>query len=164
MAKQRKLAPRAPQPAAPAPEPVKPVGVIDIGASAIRLVVAEGASGQPFRVLEEASRGVLLGKETFTHGRIGTATVEAAVKALEGFRRIMDSYGVERYRAVATSAVREAQNNDAFLDRVRLRTGIDAEIIDGSEENRLSYLAVRDRLRDTTKALKRGVLGVLDGK
>jgi exopolyphosphatase/guanosine-5'-triphosphate,3'-diphosphate pyrophosphatase len=148
MAKQRKLAPRAAPAAAPPPEPVKPVGVIDIGASAIRLVVAEASSdGQPFRVLEEASRGVLLGKETFTHGRIGTATVEAAVKALEGFRRIMDSYGVERYRAVATSAVREAQNNDAFLDRVRLRTGIDAEIIDGSEENRLSYVAVRDRLR-----------------
>lgn len=147
MARPRRLPSRAPAPAPP-PEPPKPVAVIDIGASAIRLVVAEATPGQPPRMLEEASRGVLLGKETFTHGRIGTATMEAAVKAIEGFRRIMDSYGVERYRAVATSAVREAQNADAFLDRVRLRTGIDAETIDGSEENRLSYVAVRDRLRD----------------
>jgi exopolyphosphatase/guanosine-5'-triphosphate,3'-diphosphate pyrophosphatase len=60
----------------------------------------------------------------------------------------MDTYGVVRYRAVATSAVREAQNRETFLDRIRLRTGIDVEVIDGSEENRLSYLAVRERLRD----------------
>src|SRR5918996_211927 len=74
--------------------------------------------------------------------------VEATLKALEAFRRIMDTYGATRYRAVATSAVREAQNADAFLDRVRLRTGLDVEVIDGSEENRLTYIAVRERLRD----------------
>jgi exopolyphosphatase/guanosine-5'-triphosphate,3'-diphosphate pyrophosphatase len=66
---------------------------------------------------------------------------------MQGFRRIMDSYGVVRYRAVATSAVREAQNRETFLDRIRLRTGIDVEVIDGSEENRLTYLAVRETLK-----------------
>jgi len=141
----------APKTAPPAPVPVeapRPVAVIDMGASAIRLMVAEAPPGQPVRILEEASRGVLLGKDTFMHGRLGAATVEATLKALEGFRRIMDGYGVVRYRAVATSAVREAQNSDAFLDRVRLRTGIDVEVIDGSEENRLTYMAVRETLRD----------------
>jgi len=129
----------------PAPQP-RPVAVVDMGASAIRLVVAEGASEGPLHLLEEVSRGVLLGKDTFTHGRLGAATIEATLKALEGFRRIMDTYGVIRYRAVATSAVREASNADAFLDRVRLRTGLEVEVIDGSEENRLTYLAVRERL------------------
>lgn len=128
----------------PPPEPPRPVAVVDIGASAIRLVVAEAS---PLRYLEEASRAVQLGKDTFTHGRLGGATMEAALKALEGFRRILDTYGVVRYRAVATSAVREASNRDTFLDRVRLRTGLDVEVIDGSEENRLTYLAVRDQLR-----------------
>jgi exopolyphosphatase/guanosine-5'-triphosphate,3'-diphosphate pyrophosphatase len=119
-----------------------------MGASAIRLVVAEAPPGEPMRVLEEVTRGALLGKDTFTRGRLDPATIEATLKALDGFRRIMDSYGVVRYRAVATSAVREAQNSDAFIDRVRLRTGIDVEVIDGSEENRLTYMAVRERLRD----------------
>lgn len=137
----------APALAAETPVPV-PVAVVDMGASAIRLVVAEVAPGQPVRILEEASRGVLLGKDTFTHNRLTSATVEATLKTLESFRRIMDTYGVKRYRAVATSAVREAQNADAFLDRVRLRTGLDVEVIDGTEENRLTYMAVRDRLRD----------------
>src|SRR5260221_13971701 len=85
--------------AAPAPvEPLRPVAVLDMGASAIRLVVAEIKPGEPMRILEEASRGVLLGKDTFTSGRLGAATVEATLKALEGFRRIMDGYGAVRYR------------------------------------------------------------------
>jgi exopolyphosphatase/guanosine-5'-triphosphate,3'-diphosphate pyrophosphatase len=126
----------------------RPVAVLDLGATAIRLLVAELASGGPPRILEEASRAVLLGKDSFGNGRLGAPTVEATLRALEGFRRIMDSYGVVRYRAVATSAVREATNRDTFLDRVRLRTGIDVEVIDGSEENRLTYLAVREALRE----------------
>jgi exopolyphosphatase/guanosine-5'-triphosphate,3'-diphosphate pyrophosphatase len=134
--------------APPPPEPPRPVAVVDMGASAVRLLVAECPPGEAPRILEEASRGVLLGKDTFTHGRLGAATVEATLKVLEGFRRIMDTYGVVRYRAVATSAIREAGNRETFLDRVRLRTGIEVEIIDGTEENRLSYLAVRETLKD----------------
>ncbi len=126
----------------------RPVAVLDMGASAVRLLVAEIAPGQPPTILEEASRAVQLGRDAFTGGRLGAATIEATLRALEGFRRIMDSYGVVRYRAVATSAVREAINRDTFLDRVRLRTGINVEVIDGSEENRLTYIAVRDALRD----------------
>jgi exopolyphosphatase/guanosine-5'-triphosphate,3'-diphosphate pyrophosphatase len=125
----------------------RPMAVLDMGASALRLVVAEAPRGEPPRVLEEASRAVALGKDAFTSGRLGAPTIEAALRALEGFRRIMDSYGVARYRAVATSAVREAVNRDTFLDRVRMRAGIDVEVIDGSEENRLTYMAVRAAFR-----------------
>ena len=125
-----------------------PIAVVDMGASAIRLVVAECPEGEPLRIVEEVSRGVLLGKDTFNQGRLTAGTIETTLKALEGFRRIMDTYGVVKYRAVATSAVREAQNADAFLDRIRLRTGFDVEVIDGSEENRLTYIAVREQLKD----------------
>jgi len=125
----------------------RPMAVLDMGASALRLVVAEKLPGEALHVLEEASRAVALGKDAFTAGRLGAPAIEAALRALEGFRRIMDSYGVVRYRAVATSAVREAVNRDTFLDRVRLRTGIDVEVINGSEENRLTYMAVREALR-----------------
>jgi len=122
------------------------VAAVDMGASAIRLVVAEAVDNDAPKVIEEATRGVLLGKDTFSHGKLDPATMEATLKALEGFRRIMDTYGVVRYRAVATSAVREAENCDTFIDRIRLRTGLDVEIIDGSEENRLTYVAVREAL------------------
>jgi exopolyphosphatase/guanosine-5'-triphosphate,3'-diphosphate pyrophosphatase len=126
-----------------------------MGASAIRLLVADAAPDGTLRILEEASRGVLLGKDTFTDGRIKAPTMQATVRVLKGFRRIMEGYGVVHCRAAATSAVREAINRDTFLDRVRLRTGIEVEVIDGPEENRLTYLAVREVLGDH-EMLKRG--------
>jgi exopolyphosphatase/guanosine-5'-triphosphate,3'-diphosphate pyrophosphatase len=117
-----------------------------MGASAIRLVVAELAAGRPIRILEEASRGVLLGRDTFSGGNIRPQTADATFRALDGFRGIMDGYGVNVVRAVATSAVREARNSELFLDRVRNRTGISFEVINEAEESRLVYLAVRRAL------------------
>jgi len=122
------------------------VAVLDMGASAVRLVVAEIAPGKPIRVIEEASRGVLLGRDTFSGGVIRPPTADATFAALEGFHRILDAYGVHHVRAVATSAVREARNSELFLDRIRGRTGIGFEIINEAEESRLVYLAVRDSL------------------
>lgn len=123
------------------------IAVLDMGASAIRLVVAEIATGKAIRVVEEASRGVLLGRDTFSGGTIRPRTADATFAALEGFSQIMQSYGVSDVRAVATSAVREAENADLFLDRVLGRTGITFEIINEAEESRLVYLAAREALR-----------------
>jgi exopolyphosphatase/guanosine-5'-triphosphate,3'-diphosphate pyrophosphatase len=123
------------------------VAVIDMGASALRLVVAELRTGRSPVVLEEASRGVLLGQDTFSTGRIGGATIDATIRALSGFLEIMAGYQVGEIRAVATSAVREAANVDTFLDRVRVRTGLNVDVIDGAEESRLTYLAVHEGLR-----------------
>ena len=120
------------------------IGVLDMGASAIRLVVAEIDAKRSVRVIEEASRGVLLGRDTFSGGAIRSQTVDAALEALDGFRHIMNGYGVADIRAVATSAVREARNADMFLDRIQGRTDIRFEIINEAEESRLAYLAVRD--------------------
>jgi exopolyphosphatase/guanosine-5'-triphosphate,3'-diphosphate pyrophosphatase len=122
------------------------IGVLDMGASAIRLVVAEIDAKRSVSVIEEASRGVPLGRDTFAGGAIRSQTVDAALDALEGFRRIMDGYGVANIRAVATSAVREARNADLFLDRIQRRTDIRFEIINEAEESRLVYLAVRHAL------------------
>ena len=123
------------------------IGVLDMGASAIRLVVAEIDAKRTVRVIEEGSRGVLLGRDTFSTGAIRSQTAEAALDALAGFRHTMKSYGVQQVRAVATSAVREARNADMFLDRVQGRTGIRFEVINEAEESRLTYLAVRHTLR-----------------
>jgi len=122
------------------------VAVFDMGASAIRLVVAEIAAGRPTRTIEEASRGVPLGRDSFSSGVIRSKTIESALAALEGFKRIIDGYTVTHVRAVATSAVREARNVDVFLDRIQRRTGITFEILDEAEESRLVFLAVKQAL------------------
>ncbi len=123
------------------------VAVLDMGASAIRLVVGEIAPNRTIRTIEEASRGVLLGRDTFSSGAIRSRTIDAALAALENFREIIDGYGVTEIRAVATSAVREARNVDLFLDRIQRRTGISFEILDEAEESRMVFLAVKQELR-----------------
>ena len=122
------------------------VAVLDMGASAIRLVIAEIGSNRSIRMIEEASRGVQLGRDTFSSGAIRSQTMDAALAALEKFRGVIDGYGVHHVRAVATSAVREARNGDMFLDRIQGRTGIAFEIINEAEESRLVFLAVRRML------------------
>ena len=140
------------------------VAVLDMGASAIRLVIAEIAPGQPVRIVEEASRGVLLGRDTFSGGAIRPQTADATFAALAGFRKIIEGYDVQQVRAVATSAVREARNGELFLDRVRGRTGFTFEAINEAEESRLVYLAVRRSL-SRHAALKgaRTLLGEVGG-
>ncbi|HEY3132956.1 MAG TPA: Ppx/GppA phosphatase family protein [Acidobacteriota bacterium] len=128
------------------------IAALDIGSSAIRMVIAEVDSQGNVRDLENVSKGVSLGKDVFTDGHIGEQTIQAACETLRSFKQTMDMYGVKRYRAVATSAVREAVNTDTFLDRVFLRTGLDVEVIDGPEENRLTLLAVNNILGDELKA------------
>lgn len=122
------------------------VAVLDMGASAIRLVVAEIRAGRAIRLIEEASRGVPLGRDTFSSGAIASRTIDAVVTALANFRTIADQYGPHQVRAVATSAVREARNVDTCLDRIHARTGTTFEIIDEAEEARLLFLAVKHAL------------------
>ncbi len=123
------------------------VAVFDMGASAVRLAVAQVEPGGKLRMLEEASKGVLLGRDTFSFGAIRPQTLDAAINAVTGFRRILEGYGTADIRAFATSAVREARNGDIFLDRLLARTGIAFDIINEAEEVRLVFLAVRHALR-----------------
>ena len=126
------------------PSPPRLVAVLDMGASAIRLVIAEIGPKQALRIVDEASRGVLLGRDTFSTGVIRSETMDASLAAVLGFRQLIDEYGIKDIRAVATSAVREARNAEMFLDRIRRRTGIAFEIINEAEESRLILLAVRN--------------------
>ena len=136
------------------------VAAIDVGSSAIRMEVAEIGPEGNLRSLESLTRGVTLGKDSFSSRHLSEESIQTACKALSDFSRVMKTYGVTRYRAVATSAVREATNADMFLDRAFLRSGIDIETIDGAEQNRLAYLAIHDALSGIVDLQTRNVLVV----
>jgi len=134
------------------------VGAIDIGSNALRMSIAEVDAKGRTEVIEKLRREVRLGQDSFRRGRITRRTMRAAVAVLRDYRRRMDFYGVTRIRAVATSAVREADNADAFLDRVFMATGLDIEIIDASEESRLTFSSVRQVARSVLAGTKAPVL------
>jgi exopolyphosphatase/guanosine-5'-triphosphate,3'-diphosphate pyrophosphatase len=119
------------------------VAAIDLGATSIRMVIAEVLPDGRLEVLERLQRAVRLGQDTFRRGRLGGQSMRAALNVLKDYRQVLRLYRVEQARAVATSAVREASNADTFLDRVFLATGLHVEVIDTSEESRLTVSAVR---------------------
>lgn len=128
---------------------------VDVGSNAMRLRIVEverplGPSsaavlGQAREVLALRAP-VRLGREVFLTGALTAQAVSSAAEALRQFREAMDAAQVDQYRAVATSAVREAKNSALFVERARREAGLDVEIIEGVEEARLVQLAVRRRL------------------
>jgi exopolyphosphatase/guanosine-5'-triphosphate,3'-diphosphate pyrophosphatase len=140
------------------------VAVIDVGASAIRMEIAEISETNQIRTLETVRQAVDLGKDTFTKGRIQQENIKRSVEILRGFRRIMDEYGITRsdqIQAVATSSVREAENRENFLSRIYVATQINVRAIDEAEESRLTYLAAQSIL-EGDPALKEGDVLVVD--
>jgi len=130
---------------------------MDVGSNALRLSIAEFKTPTQYKILERVRMPVRLGESVFHTNRIDPATMEAALDAFRTFRRKMEQHDVVVHRAVATSATREAKNRAAFLERVHAETGLDLELIKGTEEARLVALGVRSRL-----SLDRGLSMILD--
>ncbi|MEZ6133281.1 MAG: Ppx/GppA phosphatase family protein [Pirellulaceae bacterium] len=128
----------------------RPVAVIDIGATSIRMAIAEIDPEDNVLPLESLSQAVTLGKDTFTQRRIKKSSIEDCVRVLKSYRRLLLEYGITRsdqMRVVATSAVREAINRLAFLDRVYIATGMEIEPLDEAEVNRITYMGIQPQLQ-----------------
>lgn len=121
------------------------IGAIDAGSNAIRYVIAEVTGTELVRV--EAERiPVRLGGAAFTRGELEETTIAQAVEAFSHLRSRFNVHGVTAYRAVATSAVRDAHNRDVLLHRLYHEAGIEVEVIEGEEEARLVRKAVLQEL------------------
>ena len=93
-----------------------------------------------------------LGEGLEASGRLADAATSRVSDALASYREAIDSQGVERVVAVATSAMRDAANGPEFRDEIQRRFGMDARTISGDEEARLTFLgatAGRDAGADT---------------
>jgi exopolyphosphatase/guanosine-5'-triphosphate,3'-diphosphate pyrophosphatase len=136
----------------------KVVAAIDVGSNSLRMVIAEVFSDGRIEVLERLQRAVRLGQDAFRGKRLGGESMRAAVQVLRDYRQLLDLYKVEKIRAVATTAVREALNGDTFLDRVFMATRLNVEVIGTSEESRLTVSAVRQAVGDALGVNQRQTL------
>jgi exopolyphosphatase / guanosine-5'-triphosphate,3'-diphosphate pyrophosphatase len=119
---------------------------VDIGSNAIRMLAAEFADPGHWISLESRRAPVRLGHSAFLTGRLDPAKIDMALEALLGFREIMGSLGIREHRVVATSAVRESRNRGDLVERACEEAGFRIETISGSEEARLVWLAIRNRI------------------
>jgi exopolyphosphatase/guanosine-5'-triphosphate,3'-diphosphate pyrophosphatase len=145
-------APTVAAPAAPPPvlDPPTTVAVIDVGTSSIRMAIGEVYKSGRTRALETLSQGVSLGKDTFTRGEIARETIEECVQVLKMYRHKLEEYGITRpdqVRVVATSAVREATNQLALIDRVYAATGFTVDPIEEAEVHRITYRSIQPLLK-----------------
>lgn len=122
------------------------VACVDAGSNAIRFVVAEFTDPRTYETLVYERVPIRLGHQVFLRGRLTRQTLDATVEAFESFRDQMRQLDVRHYRAVATSAVREARNGPVLLERIAREAEIDLEVITGTEEARLVHTAVASRV------------------
>ena len=126
------------------------LAAIDAGSNAIRLLIARATSPQNIQFLESERAAVRLGHNAFTQRRIDEETIARAGRVFRHFRGRIDRYQVSAYRAVATSAAREARNYRRLMSRIRRKSGIELEVISSEEEARLvcsaAFWSLRGRI------------------
>jgi exopolyphosphatase/guanosine-5'-triphosphate,3'-diphosphate pyrophosphatase len=115
---------------------------IDIGTNAVLLLVME-SNGQ-LEELYDASTITRLGEGVLATGRLTRPAMERTVGALVRYRRVLDDYGVETPDCFGTAALREASNQDEFIEMAWQRAGIRVRVISEYEEAYYTYLSVKN--------------------
>ena len=135
------------------------IAAIDIGSNSIRQIIADVAPDGTIRIVDEMKAMPRLGAGVAASGELSGEAMDRAIEALGRMAQLSAQLGAQHVEVVATSAVRDAANGTAFLDRVRRDAGLDARIIDGTEEARLalrSALAHFDLARGRTVVMDIG--------
>lgn len=140
-----------------------PIAVIDIGATFIRMLIAEKRGVKGITILEKVVQSVALGRDIVADGRISNATVEQCVKILKSFRHLLDEYRISTgsVTAVATATLDQADNSEVFLDRVSTSSHIDFRLLDQGQIGYYYHLAFR-ALNDRKNKWEKGESVVLE--
>jgi exopolyphosphatase/guanosine-5'-triphosphate,3'-diphosphate pyrophosphatase len=139
------------QPAELAPSTGTPtrerIAAIDVGSNSVRLLVAEYDPASGLSVIDELKDQPRLAAGLASTGRLNEAAIDRAILSLGRMREVCQRRGVQRIAAVATAAVREAENGPWFVRRVRQELDIPLRIIDAETEAALSYRSVAHHFR-----------------
>ncbi|HIC91536.1 MAG TPA: exopolyphosphatase, partial [Syntrophaceae bacterium] len=124
------------------------IASLDVGTNTLRLLIAENnPDSRDFRPLLFKREITRLGEDFSKRGYLSEKAIERTIESLKTFSQLMRSYEVSRYRAVATSVVREATNGKDFLKIVNKEAGIKVDVISGEEEANLNLRGVTSALR-----------------
>jgi exopolyphosphatase/guanosine-5'-triphosphate,3'-diphosphate pyrophosphatase len=118
---------------------MKRVAVIDLGSNAVRLKIAEVTSLSNFKVIEKIRLPIRIGEDVFQTGAVTTSKIEELVVGFKQFRAYIDRYHVQEIEAVATSALRDAENSILIIKKIEETTNIKLRVISGIEEANLIY-------------------------
>src|SRR3982751_3309352 len=115
------------------------ISAIDIGSNSIRQTIADVSPTGAIRVVDEMKAAPRLGAGLDERGTLSEIAVQGALVALTRMATLANQLGVKRSEVVATSAVRDAENGEQFLQLVRGETGLKVRVLNGEEEARLAF-------------------------
>ncbi len=122
------------------------IAAIDIGSHSLCMKIIEINNMLEIKTLEHLRHAISLGRDTYAMGKISYETLNETCDILKGFKQLMNDYNIKVYKAVATSAVREAANKDNILDQIKIKTGFHINVITNSEERYLIFKAIKDNM------------------
>jgi exopolyphosphatase/guanosine-5'-triphosphate,3'-diphosphate pyrophosphatase len=128
---------------------------IDIGSNAVRLLIADitqNDKGYSYKKNTLVRVPLRLGDDAFLDHQISDKKLEDLVKTMSAFRNLMDVYQVSKYLACATSAMREADNGQKIIKKVKDAAAIDLEIIEGQREANIIYANHIEQNLDANKS------------
>jgi len=129
---------------------------IELGSHALSMKIVEVGKNMEIKTLENLRKPIDLGRDSFATGWVSFETLLETCEVLKGFKKLMGDYDVKTYRAVATTAVREARNREYLVDQVKLKTGLDIDVIDNPTERYFAYSALREHLPSYKDIRKEG--------
>jgi exopolyphosphatase/guanosine-5'-triphosphate,3'-diphosphate pyrophosphatase len=115
------------------------ISAIDIGSNSIRQTIADVSPTGTIRVVDEMKAAPRLGAGLYENGTLSEIAIQNALSTLGRMATLANQLGVKRTEVVATSAVRDAANGEAFLKQVKSETGLKVRILHGEDEARLSF-------------------------
>ena len=134
----------------------KRFAAIDVGSFEVEMGIYETTARNGIRAVDSVRHVIALGSDTYSTGVISYGLVQELIAVLSDFTEIMRTYKVTAYRAVASSAMREAKNGAIVLDQIRVRTGLEIQVSTNPELRLLSIKGVAAKGADFERVVSGG--------
>lgn len=131
---------------------------ISVGSYELEMKIFEISLKYGIREIDRISHVIELGRETYNNNKICFESVDEVCDVLYEYSQIMKSYKIKAYRGCATSAIREAVNAQNIIDRIRVRTGLNIDILSNSEQRYISYKAFAIKEKNFDKIIQSGTI------
>ena len=135
---------------------IKTFAAIEVGSSQLSMKVYEISKKLGFRELDHVRYPLSLGVDTYSKGIIDFEKVNELCEVLKKFRLKMEEYQVDGYTAVGGSALREAKNRDLIVDQIRIKTGMDVQIISNAQQRFYIFKSVAYKMNNFEQLIKEG--------
>lgn len=135
---------------------VRTFAAIDVGSFELSMKIYEISAKNGMKEIDHIRHRLALGADSYNSGKISYGKMDELCRVLRQFQSIMKEYQVADYKAYGTSAIRETENTTIILDQIRIRTGVNVEVLNNSEQRFLSYKSVASQGEQFRHIIEKG--------